>query len=85
MELLSAHLVEPVSRKPNTKLKGKSAFRFYVCKIYKITNSAMGISYQHICIFNNPVGKVDHLSGLSLVALKRAVVVFRVSQEDGTA
>ena len=63
MELLSTHLVKPVSRKPNTKFKSKSAFRFYVCKIYKITNSAMGISCRHICIFNNSIGKVDHLSG----------------------
>ena len=63
MELLSTHLVKPVSAKPNTKLKSKSAFRFYVCKIYKITKSAMGISCQHICIFNNLFGKVDHLSG----------------------
>ena len=62
-ELLSTHLVKPVSRKSNTKLKSKSAFRSDVCKIYKITNSAMGISCQHICIFNNSIGKVDHLSG----------------------
>ena len=62
-ELLSTHLVKPVSRKSNTKLKSKSAFRSDVCKIYKITNSAMGISCQHICIFNNPFGKVDHLYG----------------------
>ena len=63
IEILSTHLVKPVPRIPNTKLKSKSAFRFYVCKIYKITNSAMGISCQHICIFNNSIGKVDHLSG----------------------
>ena len=63
MDLLRTHLLKPVSRKPNTKLKSKSAFRCYVCKIYKITKSAMGISCQHICIFNNSVGKVDHLSG----------------------
>ena len=53
MELLSTHLVKPVSRKPNTKLKSESAFRLYV---------AMGISCQIICLFINPVGKVDHLS-----------------------
>ena len=37
MDLLRTHLLKPVSRKPNTKLKSKSVFRFYVCKIFNIS------------------------------------------------
>ena len=42
MDLLRTHLLKPVSRKPNKKLKSKSVFRFYVCKIYKITQLSYG-------------------------------------------